>query len=181
VTPGPLAGSQYGAKPGPKTSSRRQPGRRRAPSRDLVPTGLLTTQVVSTTPAPPPGLSSVATETWHLIWSAFPEGVLSVELDAETVGRYCRLLDQRAQLVAAVDADGITLTKAQQSATGKVIGEEIYLHPALAAIAKTDREIDTIGASLGTSPASRAKLGLVIAYASQASAGARSILQGLTK
>jgi P27 family predicted phage terminase small subunit len=126
-------------------------------------------------------LSPLAAETWRLVWSAFPEGVLSVELDAETVGRYCRLLDQRAQLVAAVDADGITLRKAQQSATGKVIGEEMYLHPALAAIAKTDREIDTIGASLGTSPASRAKLGLVIAYASQASAGARSILQGLTK
>lgn len=108
--------------------------------RSLVPLDLgQLTPLPSEAPAAPGDLSAESVAVWESVWSAYPEGVLSPELDAETVARFCRLLDQRAQLVAAVDADGVTLRKAQQSARGDVVGQEIYVHPAVALILKVDR------------------------------------------
>gem|GEM_PF-2770534 len=133
-------------------------------------------------PPTPAGLSPEAVEVWQLVWTAYPAGVLSPELDSTTVERLCRLTDQRAALVAAVEERGALLEEPIQNARGEILeGVHVVANPALAMIAKTDRAIDAIGAQIGTSPAARARLGLVMAYAQQASAGARRVLAGMTK
>jgi len=131
-------------------------------------------------PPTPSGLTPEAVEVWSLVWTAYPPGVLSPELDSTTVERLVRLLDQRAALVAAVEERGVLLEEPIQNARGDVLeGVRVVANPALAIIAKTDRALDAIGAQIGTSPAARARLGLVVAYAQQASAGARRVLAGM--
>lgn len=107
-------------------------------------------------PRVPRGLGAAGRVVWREVWelpSVAPSDRLSVELLARAADEVQGLRDVLAE-------DGPTLKRVIQSARGDVIGEESYQHPAIAALRQLGREVASLSACLGLTPASRRALGL---------------------
>jgi P27 family predicted phage terminase small subunit len=76
--------------------------------------------------------------------------------------RYAELYDRRADLLAAVDAEGLMTI----GSTGQPV-----VHPAMRYVESTEKELRAIETSMGFSPESRMRLGLVAAEARKIAAG----------
>lgn len=79
-------------------------------------------------------------------------------LDEWAIARYADLLNERAQLRAALDVDGFILTEPVVSPRGDVVGERRVANPLLRELRQLDRALDSLGLQLGLSPAARARI-----------------------
>jgi P27 family predicted phage terminase small subunit len=128
-------------------------------------------------PATPEGLSDAGAAVWRDVWgAAVLDGVLSAELDAPAVERYCSLLDERTRWAAQLDQHGPLLERPVQSARGELLGMELYANPAVKELRSIDRALDQLSDRLAGSPAARARLGLVLNSARQNQANAERII-----
>jgi P27 family predicted phage terminase small subunit len=160
---GPIPGSQFGRKPGPARKERpATPQTRRRPERsaELVP---LPAQTGA--PAPPEHLGDLGRALWENVWLAFPPGVVDERLDAAIVLRYCEVTEEREQLARLVRKAGPLVTEPIVTPTGQVVGTRWLINPAVPALRAIDKALDNLGDRLAASPASRARLGLVISRA----------------
>jgi P27 family predicted phage terminase small subunit len=110
----------------------------------------------STIPKAPKGLGEAGKAAWRLAWSV----PWTHEADTGIIEHLCRLEDQAAQLGEVIDRDGVTLTKAQVTPRGEVVGTEFYENPALKSLRAVDKQLIDLRNRLGLDPASRARLRL---------------------
>lgn len=143
---------------GPIASSTSRRGARRG---EVVPT----TTVATIGPAPV-GLGVAGFATWGEVaecpWVGAPDRGM-VELLAE-------LADERERLRAEVHERGLALERPVQTATGKVVGSELYGNPLLKELRRVEDGELKLRDRLGLSPQARARLGLVTATAASVAA-----------
>lgn len=126
-------------------------------------------------PAPPKALSSKGRAAWRTVMAHAP--VLLPDLDAVTVERFCRLVDER-EATAAELARGVLLSEPIISPTGRVEGERFVANPAAAMLRALDKELDALADRLAIVPAARAKLGLTLTAAERHALEIRAVLDG---
>jgi P27 family predicted phage terminase small subunit len=98
----------------------------------------------------PAHLGDEGREVWRQVWAA-GAGAYNPRTDRFVIARYCELHDRRAELLAVIEADGLTT----EGSTGQTV-----MHPALRHVETTEREMRAIEAVLGLSLESRLRLGL---------------------
>jgi Phage terminase, small subunit len=131
---------------------------------------------VNYVPDVPDGLSEAAGAFWCDIWRSYPAGVLSPDIDGPSVARLCRLLDERDRWAVALDAHGLLLEEPIQNAKGDVVGTRLVSNSAAKELRAVDKQIDALSDRIGTTPAARARLGLVISTARTQQATAERII-----
>ncbi|MFF4408126.1 phage terminase small subunit P27 family [Streptomyces sp. NPDC001404] len=109
----------------------------------------------------PASLGPVGKEIWRNVWSA-GHGAFSPETDRNLILRYCELYDRRADLLSAVDSDGLMSV----GSTGQPA-----VHPAMRYVESTEKELRAIETAIGYTPESRMRLGIVAAEARRVAAG----------
>lgn len=87
---------------------------------------------------------------WRAVWAA-GAGAYHPATDRFVIERYCSLHDRRAEMLAVIEADGLTT----EGSTGQVV-----MHPALRHVESTEKEMRAIEAVLGLSLEARLRLGL---------------------
>ena len=180
---GPISRSKYGQKPGPKPDPERQQRLRNPATKATKATKLVPkppTAIKSATPGPPPvpeHLGVVGTAIWDDIWRWLP--ILSPALDGHSVQRYCEAADDASRARAEIAGRGLVIDEVILDPRGGPGGTRAVLNPAEAALRRADKVLDGLGDRLGLSPASRARLGLVISQTELASAEANRILSGM--
>lgn len=112
-------------------------------------------------PRVPGHLKTAGREVWRAVWSA-GMGAFSPESDRNIILRYCELHDRRADLLAAVEADGLMTV----GSTGQPV-----VHPAMRYVESTEKELRAIESTIGFTPEARLRLGLVAAEARKVQAG----------
>lgn len=176
---GPVSGASYGRTPGPEADPERQK-RLGLPSRTSTRTPRTATALPSVThgpPAVPEHLGVVGSAIWAAIWPALP--ILSPSLDGHSVLRYCEAAEDASKARAEVEARGLVLDEPIPDPRGGVVGYRAVLNPAEAALRRADKVVTELADRLGLSPASRARLGLVISQTELAAAEANRILNGM--
>jgi P27 family predicted phage terminase small subunit len=98
----------------------------------------------------PASLGSDGKAVWRKVWEA-GQGAYNPRTDSFAIQRYAELHDRRAELLAVIDADGLTT----EGSMGQVV-----MHPALRFVESTEREMRAIEAVLGLSLEARLRLGL---------------------
>lgn len=106
-------------------------------------------------PRVPASLGSAGKEVWRAVWQA-GSGAYSPETDRNIIMRYCELHDRRADLLSAVDADGLMTV----GSTGQPA-----VHPAMRYVESTEKELRAIETVIGFTPEARMRLGIVAAEA----------------
>jgi P27 family predicted phage terminase small subunit len=180
---GPVSGNSYGKKPGPEADPERQKRLGRPGSKSKAPakrarttTGIF--QAVNTDPPPvPDGLGPIGAAVWRDLWQGLP--ILAPQLDATTVLRYCMASEDAVRARAAIDAHGLVISEVIGDARGGELGHRLVINPAEAALRRCDKVLLELGDRQGLSPASRARLGLVINQAALASAEASRLLDNM--
>ncbi|MCP3800190.1 phage terminase small subunit P27 family [Allokutzneria sp. A3M-2-11 16] len=89
-------------------------------------------------------------DVWRAVWAA-GAGVYNPASDRFVITRYAELHDRRAELLAEIDADGLT--------TVGSMGQPV-MHPALRFVESTEKELRAIETTLGLNLESRLRLGL---------------------
>jgi P27 family predicted phage terminase small subunit len=178
---GPVTGSKFGRAPGPKADPERQalvtmkaanasakaPATRASARAAILP-------ATAGPPAAPEHLGPVGRAVWTAVWAALP--ILSPQLDGHTVCRYAEASDDASAARAEIETHGVVLTEIIADPRGGVLGHKSVSNPALAALRHSDKVLTELADRLGLSPASRARLGLVISQTELAAAEASSIL-----
>jgi HK97 family phage prohead protease len=163
---GPISGGTYGKKPGPEADPGRQARLGRPGSKAKLPAKRARTtaeifQAVNTDPPPvPAGLGPVGAAVWTDVWEALP--ILSPKLDHSAVLSFCLASEDAVRARAAIDEHGLLISEAVGDARGGALGQRLVLNPAEAALRRADKVLLELGDRLGLSPASRARLGLVL-------------------
>lgn len=124
-------------------------------------------------PAPPDDLGPDGLGAWGVVMAHAP--LLLPELDAVTVARFCRLVDERAQLAGELRR-GVTLEEAIADPRGGVLATRVVLNPAIPALRAVDKALDSLSAQLGLAPTPRARLGLTLTSAEKQAAQASAII-----
>ena len=168
---GPLAGANYGKKPG------------RKPKASLLPTPAVSLLPSATEPAPEPPetLGTLGRQVWTDVWEGLPAGVLEVQADYLTVTRLAEAAEDRAAARAAVIELGPLLEEPIVTPRGDVVGTRQVANPAAETVRKLDRVIDAASDRLGLSPAARARLGLTIARGRLATVDAETMLRQMRR
>lgn len=112
-------------------------------------------------PRVPAHLGATGREVWRAVWSA-GSGAYSPDTDRNIILRYSELHDRRAQLMNAVDEDGLMTV----GSTGQPA-----VHPALRYVESTEKELRAIETVIGFTPEARMRLGIVAAEARRVAAG----------
>ncbi|MDX2390178.1 phage terminase small subunit P27 family [Streptomyces sp. DK15] len=112
-------------------------------------------------PRVPAHLSATGREVWRAVWAA-GSGAYSPDTDRNIILRYSELHDRRAQLMNAVDEDGLMTV----GSTGQPA-----VHPALRYVESTEKELRAIETVIGFTPEARMRLGIVAAEARRVAAG----------
>ena len=112
-----------------------------------------------TTPTPPSDLNRASKRLFRAVYAASSD-TLSPILDAETVARLCRLLEEREIYAAELLEHGAVHAEVIVSPKGDVVGERMVPNPAEQQLRRIDKAIDAVTAALGLSPTSRARLGV---------------------
>lgn len=141
---GPLTGTAYGLKTGPKTESDMPDAQLDLPDHETI-------------PAPPSHLTEDGQQVWRLVLS----GVRwRKDVDLLAVARFTELFEERQLARAALLQHGMLQTEPIVTPRGDVVGQRLTANPAVSILASTDRSLDSLSAQLGLSPAARARLGL---------------------
>jgi P27 family predicted phage terminase small subunit len=111
-------------------------------------------------PSRPADLRTAGKATWALLWT-LPQIVWPD--DELPVTRLCRVEDEMSALRSALLEQGSVLQRPIQTPSGKQIGTEPVVHPALLAVRRLGAEAGEICSALGIGPNARHTLGLVIA------------------
>lgn len=112
-------------------------------------------------PRVPAHLKTLGRDVWRAVWQA-GSGAYSPDTDRNLILRYAELHDRRAELLAAVDNDGLMTV----GSTGQPA-----VHPAMRYVETTERELRAIETVMGFTPESRMRLGIVAAEARKVAAG----------
>jgi P27 family predicted phage terminase small subunit len=180
---GPISGGSYGQKPGPEADPDRQkrigrPGSKAKPPAKRTRTSTEIFHAVNTDPPPlPDGLGPVGAAVWRDLWQGLP--ILAPQLDATTVLRYCQVSEDAVRARSAIDEHGLVINEVVGDARGGALGHRLVLNPAEAALRRCDKVLLELGDRLGLSPASRARLGLVVNQAALANAEASRLLDNM--
>lgn len=108
----------------------------------------------------PADLKAAGTATWALLWQ-LPQIIWPN--DEPLVLRLCRVEDEMSALRSHLLDQGVVLERPIQTASGKTIGTEPVVHPALLALRRLGAEAGEICSALGIGPDARHTLGLVVA------------------
>lgn len=176
---GPVSGSSYGQKPGPEADPERQKllGRpSHTAKRPTKPVAISHTTTIVPPPVPD-GLGVVAAAIWNNVWQALP--ILSPKLDHHSVLRYCEASEDAVRARAEVEKRGLIIDEPMADPRGGILGYKAVLNPAEAAQRRADKVVTELGDRLGLTPASRARLGLIINSAALASAEASRLLDSM--
>ena len=106
-------------------------------------------------PRSPSHLKAMGREVWRAVWSA-GNGAYSPDTDRNIILRYAELHDRRAELLDAVNADGLMSI----GSTGQPV-----VHPAMRFVESTEKELRAIEAVIGFTPEARLRLGITAAEA----------------
>lgn len=180
---GPLSNNSYGKKPGPQADPERQkllgrPGSKAKSPAKRVGTSTEIFHAVNTAPpVPPEGLGPIGATVWRDLWQGLP--ILAPQLDATTVLRYCLASEDAVRAREAIDTHGLVISEVVGDARGGALGHRLVINPAEAALRRCDKVLLELGDRLGLSPASRARLGLVVNQAALASAEASRLLDNM--
>lgn len=112
-------------------------------------------------PRAPAHLKATGRDIWRAVWQA-GSGAYSPDTDRNLILRYAELYDRRADLLAVVEDDGLMTI----GSTGQPV-----VNPALRFVESTEKELRAIETSMGFSPESRMRLGIVAAEARKVQAG----------
>jgi P27 family predicted phage terminase small subunit len=112
-------------------------------------------------PRVPAHLRATGKEVWRAVWQA-GSGAYSPDTDRNIILRYAELHDRRAQLMDAVDADGLMTV----GSTGQPA-----VHPAMRYVESTEKELRAIETVIGFTPEARMRLGIVAAEARRVASG----------
>ena len=155
---GPVTGAKYGQPTG-------RPRQTLPANRATKPVAIF--QSVNTDPPPvPDALGAIGSVIWRDVWAALP--ILSPRLDHSSVLRYCEAAEDAARARAEVDERGLLIDEPMADPRGGILGYKAVLNPAEMALRRADKVLLELGDRLGLSPASRARLGLVINQAALA-------------
>ncbi len=111
-------------------------------------------------PRVPAHLKASGREVWRAVWQA-GGGAYSPDTDRNVILRYAELHDRRADLLALIDAEGLSVV----GSTGQPA-----MHPALRFVESTERELRAIENAIGFTPEARMRLGIVAAEARRVAA-----------
>jgi P27 family predicted phage terminase small subunit len=109
-------------------------------------------------PEAPADLGETGLAVWRECWAC----EWSHRQDRSAIEHLCRLEDERAELLAAVEAAGLLLSKPVVTPRGDVVGEELYANPLLRELRRLDGPIVTLRDRLGVAPMARARLGQAV-------------------
>lgn len=96
------------------------------------------------------------------VWREVAACSWAQQSDSLAVRRLAELEDERAQLVAIINAEGHLLSRPVVSPRGDVVGEDRYANPLIAEVRRIDRQLTPLRSELGLSPMTRARLGIRI-------------------
>lgn len=128
--------------------SRSKPASTRTGHASTVPT-LMRSAIAAPVPDPPSTLDEVGQGLWTTLWDLC--SALFQPTDQWAVERWCSLQSRRYQLIALVEAEGLTAT----GSTGQTV-----VHPALKMVDAIEGRLPGLEAVLALTPESRARLGL---------------------
>ncbi|MFF3557331.1 phage terminase small subunit P27 family [Streptomyces tsukubensis] len=111
-------------------------------------------------PRVPTHLRAQGREVWRAVWQA-GSGAYSPDTDRNIIMRYAELHDRRADLLALIDAEGLSVV----GSTGQPA-----IHPAMRYVETTERELRAIETVIGFTPEARMRLGIAAAEARRAAA-----------
>ncbi|MGH7861578.1 MAG: P27 family phage terminase small subunit [Candidatus Dormibacteraceae bacterium] len=109
-------------------------------------------------PGPPAGLDAAAVQLWQELAAEAPWLTLA---DRSSVEDLTRLYIDLGDLRAAVRERGVVIEEVIPDPRGGVVGTRLVANPAAALALRTQAAIGSLRASLGLSPQSRARLGLL--------------------
>ncbi|WP_344031242.1 phage terminase small subunit P27 family [Streptomyces luteireticuli] len=108
----------------------------------------------------PAHLKTSGREVWRAVWQA-GAGAYSPDTDRNIILRYAELHDRRADFLALIDAEGLSVV----GSTGQPA-----VHPAMRYVESTERELRAIETAIGFTPEARMRLGIVAAEARRVAA-----------
>jgi len=91
-------------------------------------------------------------------------------LDGLTVRRFCDVLEERDEVMAAWKEHGPLLSEPIVTPRGDIAGERLVANPAAAMLRGLDKELDALSDRLALTPAARARLGLTMTSAERQAA-----------
>jgi P27 family predicted phage terminase small subunit len=115
----------------------------------------------ATAPVPPADFGEVALAVWREAWAC----PWMHESDRSAVQHLCTLESERHEMSRVVAEQGLTHSRPVVSPRGEQLGTELLANPLLRAISGVDKRIGEVRSSLGLTPVSRSRLGLVVAEA----------------
>lgn len=109
-------------------------------------------------PARPPELTGEAADEWERLAPELDAAGLLAVTDRGILAAYCLAV---ADLLAARDAinrEGRFVREPVQTSKGDTLGERVREHPAVKLLDRASARVQRLGAELGLTPASRARL-----------------------
>ncbi len=126
-----------------------------------------------TPPPAPDGLEDPGKAAWVAVMSGAP--LLLPDLDAVTVERFCRVVDERTTVAVELNR-GVLLEEPIVSPSGQVVGTRVVPNPAAAMLRSLDKQLDALCDRLGLVPAARARLGLTLTSAEKQRAEVNALM-----